>query len=116
MNKRRVVSLKSTIFLYPIMALHLHVFEDDVLLLGDCLNFNGNWTLQPVGEHLFRVTEQKVYFLWCNRSAQDERYSDVIELSLNNHFAAHLIVKCASYELSNEHILGDCLIGSKSIL
>lgn len=41
--------------------------------------------------------------------SHNRRYANMIELSLDNDFAAQKRMKCASYEFANEHILNTCL-------
>lgn len=88
-------------FLY----LFLNMLENRAARIADRLQFERNWTLQPMRQQLLRIADQKVKLAGGQRLLHQCRNANVIVLSLDDHFGEDDRMKGAGHEAPDEDVL-----------
>lgn len=74
-------------------TLNLDILENDILPIVHRRYLECHWTLQPICQQLFGVSNQKVYLSRCNATMHEKGNSNVIKLTLDDHLGQRQCVK-----------------------
>lgn len=73
--------------------------------IADRLQLKCNRTLQPVGQQLLGVSDEEIDFPRGQRLFQQRSDTDVIVLTLDDHFGQNDVMESAGHEAPDENVL-----------